>query len=200
MTNAKNLIPLLHSRWAMPVLAVLARDGGGRLVALQRGLRAPRESIRAVLALLTREGFITRNTGHGHPVRPEYIVSPAAARIAAACLQVEREFLAVGAADAAAALGRAKWPLPVLLAVHDGAARFSAMERALPGVTPRSLTLALKALETAGMLSRSVVPGHPPHTVYAAAPASGGLVAAAGELAAALGAWSAREAARGAGT
>jgi DNA-binding HxlR family transcriptional regulator len=46
--------------------------------------------------------------------------------------------------------------------------RFSEIRRALPAVTPRALTLTLKDLESANLISRTVTTDYPPSTVYRA--------------------------------
>jgi DNA-binding HxlR family transcriptional regulator len=100
---------------------------------------------------------VTRNPGHGHPLRPEYLLTPAGARVAPACLSL---------LDALPDRDRSlkKWTLPVLAAVGDGA-RFNDLRGELPA-TPRALTLALKDLQTLGLVEREVVGGYPPTTRY----------------------------------
>ena len=53
-----------------------------------------------------------------------------------------------------------------MLAALAADRRFSELRGALPGVSPRALTLALKALADAGMVERTVLASYPPRTVY----------------------------------
>ena len=74
-------------------------------------------------------------------------------------------------------IGLNKWSMPVLAALR-AERRFSELRGELPGVSPRALTLALKALADAGMVERTVLASYPPQTVYRladrAAPAQAG--------------------------
>ncbi len=57
--------------------------------------------------------------------------------------------------------------MPVLLAVHQGAGRFSELEVTLPGVSARALALALKDLQEVGLVDRVVEDDYPPRVTYA---------------------------------
>lgn len=48
----------------------------------------------------------------------------------------------------------------------DGPHRFQDFSKALPGVSPTTLSARLKRLEDAGLIKRSVVDARPPKTVY----------------------------------
>lgn len=150
-------LSVFHHRWAVPVLAELERERGTRFVLLANRLGVPRETLSRTLAALIEGGLVARNPGHGHPLRPEYLLTPEGAPLAARCLSLldvlpERE------------LSLKKWSVPVLAAVGDGA-RFSDLLDGLPA-SPRALTLALKDLQTLGLVEREVVGGYPPTTRY----------------------------------
>jgi DNA-binding HxlR family transcriptional regulator len=49
----------------------------------------------------------------------------------------------------------------------DGPKRFNELRRVLPGISQRMLTLDLRALETAGLVSRTVFPTKPVRVEYA---------------------------------
>lgn len=100
-----------------------------------------------------------RNEGYGHPLRPEYVLTPRGRRAAATASNV----LAAGETET---LLR-KWSVPVLAELHEER-RFSELRAALPGISPRALALALRDLEAAGLVRREVRPTHPPSTVYSA--------------------------------
>lgn len=63
-----------------------------------------------------------------------------------------------------------KWRLLILLALLDGALRFSEVKRAIGDVTQRVLTEALRALERDGYITRDVKPGPPIEVSYALTP------------------------------
>lgn len=49
-----------------------------------------------------------------------------------------------------------KWKLPILASLMFGNKRFTAMQREIPGITPRMLSKELKDLEMNGMVTRRV--------------------------------------------
>jgi len=157
--STADLIELFHHRWAPPTLALLDERGGARFVELQRKLDVGRESLRRALDALVELGYVRRNEGYGHPLRPEYLVTAAGRRAAPLAR-------AVRAAKDDDILLR-KWSVPVLAAL-DGDRRFSELRAALPGVTPRALALALRDLERGGFVRREVLPTRPPSTLYRA--------------------------------
>ena len=172
------LARLVHFRWAVPVLAELQRGQGGRFVNLTHGLGVGRESLRRTLAFLTEDGLIQRNPGHGHPLRPEYLLTDDGARLAEPAAVLIDLLHDLDAID----VGLKKWSLPILTLVADGERRFSELRNALPETSNRALTLALKDLETAELVIRTVTTGYPPTTSYGATPAGLRLARAAERL------------------
>lgn len=61
-----------------------------------------------------------------------------------------------------------KWTIFVVLSLDllGGRARFSELERAVPGISQRMLSTTLKALERDGLLIREVFPEVPPRVEY----------------------------------
>jgi DNA-binding HxlR family transcriptional regulator len=155
--STRELAALFHHRWAAPALALLSERGGVRFVELQRRLEVSGESLRRALDGLIELGYVARNPGYGHPLRPEYVITPAATDAAGVAAHV------VAAGDPATLLR--KWSVPVLAAL-DRERRFSELQASLPGVTPRALALALQDLERAKLVRREVRPTRPPSTVY----------------------------------
>jgi DNA-binding HxlR family transcriptional regulator len=152
-----DLIALFHHRWAPPALADLARREGVRFVELQNRLGVGRQSLRRALDALLDLGYARRNPGYGHPLRPEYLVTPTGRTAGAACARM------LEAADPELLLR--KWSVPTLAALDDDR-RFSDLRAALAGVTPRALALALRDLEAGGLIDREVVAAHPPFAIY----------------------------------
>jgi DNA-binding HxlR family transcriptional regulator len=158
--SIQDLIALFHHRWSAPVLAELERTRGARFVELVNRLGIGRESLRRTLAALITLGLVRRNPGYGHPLRPEYLLTRPGEDVARRCERL------LEALDGNAEVALKKWSLPVLAALRRPS-RFSELRDALPGVTPRSLALALKDLERAGLVLRRVEETYPPSTVYA---------------------------------
>lgn len=59
-----------------------------------------------------------------------------------------------------------KWSVLILNALRAGPQRFTALERAVPGVSRRMLTLTLRNLERNGLVTRTVYPEVPPRVEY----------------------------------
>lgn len=153
---------LSRHRWAVPVLAHMAARGGGRFAEMANGIGAPRDSLRRTLDALSAEGWIMRNPGHGHPLRPEYVLTEAGTPIGTACQQIE-----AAQADAqmpAQAISR--WSLPLLRVIDGGEARFNRLERAMDGATPRAVAASLKTLIRHGLVAREVTASFPPASAY----------------------------------
>jgi DNA-binding HxlR family transcriptional regulator len=60
-----------------------------------------------------------------------------------------------------------KWTLLVIRDLAEGRARFCELERSLQGISPRTLSLRLRALEEEGVLERTTFPEVPPRVEYA---------------------------------
>ncbi len=157
------LTALFHHRWTVPVLAEFhRRKGATKFVTLVNRLGGGRDSVRRALDALVELGLVARNTGYGHPMRPEYLLTRAGALAAPACARVWRALRAMESED----VGLNKWSLLVALALKDGCSRFAEFRRYLPEVTPRALTLALKSLGAAGWIEREILDAYPPRTQY----------------------------------
>jgi DNA-binding HxlR family transcriptional regulator len=60
-----------------------------------------------------------------------------------------------------------KWTLLVIRDLADGNQRFCELERSLEGISPRTLSLRLRALEEEGIVERHTYPEVPPRVEYA---------------------------------
>jgi DNA-binding HxlR family transcriptional regulator len=60
-----------------------------------------------------------------------------------------------------------KWTLLVIRDLADGSRRFCELERSLEGISPRTLSLRLRALEEQGIVKRDTYPEVPPRVEYA---------------------------------
>jgi DNA-binding HxlR family transcriptional regulator len=59
-----------------------------------------------------------------------------------------------------------RWTLGTIYACASGASRFNEFRQSLPGVSPTTLSERLEQLEEAGIVSRELVGGRPPHAEY----------------------------------
>jgi len=60
-----------------------------------------------------------------------------------------------------------KWTLLLIRDLAEGSARFCELERSLEGISPRTLSLRLRALEDEGIVERHTYPEVPPRVEYA---------------------------------
>jgi DNA-binding HxlR family transcriptional regulator len=59
-----------------------------------------------------------------------------------------------------------KWTILVIRDLAEGRSRFCELERSLSGISPRTLSLRLKALEDEGIVARHTFPEVPPRVEY----------------------------------
>src|SRR3972149_5491163 len=133
--------------WSVPILAELHRTGGSRFVILAHRLGVGPDSLRHTLRALTDHGWVMRNPGYGHPLRPEYILTPAGSALAPACAHLIKLLHSMEIEEA----GLRKWSMPVLMSIQAGNRRFSDLKSSLAGITARALTMTLKDLRTTGV-------------------------------------------------
>jgi DNA-binding HxlR family transcriptional regulator len=60
-----------------------------------------------------------------------------------------------------------KWTLLLIRDLAEGRSRFCELERSLAGISPRTLSLRLRALEEEGIVARHTFPEVPPRVEYA---------------------------------
>src|SRR5581483_9718750 len=60
-----------------------------------------------------------------------------------------------------------KWTLLLIKDLSEGRSRFCELERSLGGISPRTLSLRLRALEEEGIVERQTYPEVPPRVEYA---------------------------------
>jgi DNA-binding HxlR family transcriptional regulator len=150
-SNLEPLITLCHHRWSIPILSELHRDNGAKFVTLVERLKISRDALSRTLEALMQLGLIKRNTGYGHPLRPEYILTATGKQIGQDALELLNHLQQLEATTT----GLKKWTLPILHAIHHGINRFSSLRETLPNLSPRALTLTLQDLEQLTWLTRS---------------------------------------------
>src|SRR6202012_5026963 len=69
-----------------------------------------------------------------------------------------------------------KWTLLVIRDLAEGRSRFCELERSLEGISPRTLSLRLRALEEEGIVKRQTYPEVPPRVEYPLTAKGTGLV------------------------
>jgi DNA-binding HxlR family transcriptional regulator len=69
-----------------------------------------------------------------------------------------------------------KWTILVIRDLAEGRSRFCELERSLAGISPRTLSLRLRALEEQGIVERHTYPEVPPRVEYSLTPKGEALV------------------------
>jgi DNA-binding HxlR family transcriptional regulator len=161
-TSLNDLIMLGKQRWMAAMLADLSAHHGARFVELVNRLSLPRDTLARTLEAGQALGWVIRNPGHGHPLRPEYILTDVGARIAGIAqsqLQAQRQIgLPPGTLT--------RWGLPILHSLDGGFQRFNDLFRALTPASPRALSDGLRVLATNDLIMRRLVDDYPPISLY----------------------------------
>ena len=139
--DTPKLETLTHHRWAIPLIALLHHERGAKFVQIVNRLQLSRDALTRSLTALIELGWVQRNAGYGHPLRPEYILTPNGAQLGAACLELNQWLESNTLRESLLN----KWSLPIMFAAHSES-RFSDLKRALPGITARALTTSLETL------------------------------------------------------
>jgi DNA-binding HxlR family transcriptional regulator len=160
--SMNELIALGRNRWAVVLLADMAEHKGARFVELLHRLDLSRDSLARTLEAAKAEGWIIPNPGHGHPLRPEYLLSEEGARMAdaASAILAAQQRLNLSAAQLT------RWSLPLVRAIDLGDQRFNALIRTLAPATPRALSQSLRSLATSQLVTRQLVSDYPPTSLY----------------------------------
>ena len=167
MPTTDELTRLSAGRWLVPLLAMASKDanagGGLRFAEAVRRLGLARGVARASLDALVAGGWLARNPGHGHPLRPEYVLTGAGR----AAGEWSEAVMAARAELGLAPDALTRWTLPLVAALAGGEARFGALSAALAPVSPRALSLTLKAALAERLAARRLEASFPPVPVYA---------------------------------
>jgi DNA-binding HxlR family transcriptional regulator len=156
------LVALGKYRWAVPLLADLAVHKGGRFVELLHRLSVSRDSLSRALEGALAMGWVKRNPGHGHPLRPEYILTEAGEHLAVSAAQIEAAQTQLGLKPAT----MSRWSLPIVRSIAQGSQLFNDIARDLPATSPRALSLGLQGLSKQRLVMRALVDGYPPASHY----------------------------------
>lgn len=156
------LSALSRQRWLLPVLAQFHGVGGRRFAELLGALKLPRDSLARTLDQALGQGWVQRNPGHGHPLRPEYILTVKGKAVAAAAAELSTRLDAAQIGPAALT----RWSLPALRSIAAGSERFNELVRSLTPASPRALSQTLRSLVANDLVEREVEGGFPPSSRY----------------------------------
>lgn len=156
------LVELVHHRWNIPIIAALYRESGAKFVTLANTLKVSRGALSASLNDLIKLGLVRRNPGHGHPMRPEYLLTEEGIAIGEECSSLQRLIGRRAEQD----LAYRKWTLPLVAAIGNDVRRFNEVQVLLPDATPRAITIGLKSLLCQRWAKRKLIDDFPPTAGY----------------------------------
>ncbi|MGP1397925.1 MAG: winged helix-turn-helix transcriptional regulator [Inquilinaceae bacterium] len=161
-----NLLVKITSRaWSLNILALMHGGTPGRQASLLSASGAGRTALAQSLGHLVDLGLLERNPGHGHPLRPEYRLTPMGVEAAAIADKIER---AVPQPSGRALLRRA-WTIPVLVVSREPR-YFKDIKNELASITDRALSQSLNRLHAQHWLKRRInTATRPPRPLYQAA-------------------------------
>ena len=158
------LVKLTSRAWSLKILALLHRGTPGRQAPLLAASGASRTAFSQSLAHLCDLGLLERNPGHGHPLRPEFRLTPTGVEMAA----VADRILSAVPQSPGTTLLRRTWTVPIL-AVTQTPRHFSEIKGTLSSISDRALSLSLQQLQAQQWLKRSIsAADRPPRTRYRA--------------------------------
>jgi DNA-binding HxlR family transcriptional regulator len=160
--SLQDLIILGRNRWTVALLVYLAAYRGARFVELLHRLSLSRDSLIRTLEAAKAAGWIAPNPGHGHPLRPEYILTVEGARLAVVAGKLQTAQTKIGLTPNTLT----RWSLPLVRAIDKGDQRFNALTRTLAPATPRALSQGLRSLAETNLIIRELVDDYPPTSLY----------------------------------
>lgn len=161
-TELSFLTGLVHHRWNIPIIAELHRQSGAKFITLLNHLRVSRGSLSASLYYLRDLGLVRKNEGHGHPMRPEYLLTQQGLAIGSECRLLVEILRHSDETD----LAFRKWTLPLVVAIGKSRLRFNEVRASLGDATPRAIASGLRSLLQYGWLDRSLIDEFPPTAGY----------------------------------
>ncbi|MEY1556166.1 winged helix-turn-helix transcriptional regulator [Yoonia sp. R2331] len=176
--NIDQLVKLTARAWSLDILAAMSDGTPGRQAQLLTTTGASRNAFAQSMAHLVSLGLVERNPGHGHPLRPEFRLTPAGQAAGQAASRVKS--LLPDPTDAR--LIRRVWSLPIL-AVSKTPRHFASLRQHLHPITDRALSQSLHHLQARDWIVRDIDPDQTPLRPLYCASSTGRAMAEALEIA-----------------
>ncbi len=160
MVNSEFFL-LCSKAWSIQILAYMHAQNDPRISPIAHHFSAGRTSIVGALSHLIEMGYLRKNSGHGHPLRPAYVLTPKGKAIAEWAAELDG-FLEPNDWK----IARRSWALPIIRAVAP-ARRFGELRSILNPVTDRALSETLKTLGENQWVNRHIDgDSSPPSVTY----------------------------------
>lgn len=159
--DLRTLVNITARAWALPILASLNDGVPCRQAPLLRATGASRTAFAQSMDHLIGAGLLERNPGHGHPLRPEFRLTPLGKKAADLASKIQRL-----SSEEDQNLLRRSWTVPVLATLHRPS-QFSEIKRNLLTISDRALSQSLQSMEERLWVRRSVdEAARPPKPFY----------------------------------
>jgi DNA-binding HxlR family transcriptional regulator len=159
--DIKTLVNITSRAWALPILASLNDGIACRQAPLLTATGASRTAFAQSMDHLISIGLLERNPGHGHPLRPEFRLTPLGKIAANLASKIQRL-----SGEANQDLLRKSWTVPVLTTLHRPS-QFTEIKRSLLTISDRALSQSLQSMEERSWVRRSVdETARPPKPIY----------------------------------
>lgn len=157
METSLLLAQLTQRKWAIPIIGHLHDSQESQFSEMVRQLEISKDALSRTLTDLIAMGWV-RNDDQ----MPAYMLSAPARKLGPPCHQIVHIANAQNMLD----LSLMRWTLPILLSLKGWEPHFSQIRTMLLPISPRSLTLALKAMQQKGLVKRTIIGGFPPTASY----------------------------------
>lgn len=155
-----DLVNLCSRTWSLKALALMAADCPARVSPLAAQAGCGRTAMSDSVSHLVALQLLERNPGRGHPLRPEYRLTPLGQATAQWALALD----SMVSDPLDQLLCRGKWALPVVSTLNP-VQRYSAMKKQLAPVTDRALSICLGKLTAQNWVARQVCSRSAPPSV-----------------------------------
>ncbi len=146
----------------IPILAILFESKGSKFISLVNRLEISKDTLSRTLKTLIKRGFVKKNPGYGHPLRPEYILTPDGYELGKVCSLFLKSIKTCNNTQ----LLFNKWSLPILYSLNDEHLQFNKLKSELESITSSSLSRSLKELIENGFIQRIIKDDFPPIIEY----------------------------------
>lgn len=149
--DMQTLVNISAKAWALKILALLDSGVPGRQAPLLAATNASRPAFATSLYHLVDLKLLEKNPGHGHPLRPEFRLTPQGVIAASVAGQI------INAApdEEAFAILKRSWSVPILV-IAGTPTRYSTIKNGLGNITDRALSQSLYFLEESDWLERKI--------------------------------------------
>ncbi|MGJ8585058.1 MAG: winged helix-turn-helix transcriptional regulator [Marinosulfonomonas sp.] len=158
-----SFVNITSRAWALSILANMHAGVAGRQAPLLAATGASRTAFAQSMGHLIKLGLVERNPGYGHPLRPEFRLTP----LGTTAAEIAHRIQDVATNDDHDLLRRS-WTLPILTSLR-APSHFNEIKRNLKTITDRALSQSLKTMESRHWVRRSVDDtARPPRSIYCA--------------------------------